>query len=288
MSSNYGNVLAGSDDDLTSDLFRAAILYYMNRQGSGSGSTPNFYNIPLTPEQKRVEDEKWNVYKAGGSDAQKTVAGLGKQFLSQLPSGPSGFQFMSPELKNQPFAGGIKLPTFDFSKLPTTTGTPTPPALGPGTSLLRANTGDPRLAQDHKIPTDGESLYGDLGRTHFGDTMSEPGTRPGMDSLERGSDDPLLQPGGGGLPLGMQYADGTEQWAAVKSWWGNFQKEHPNWAKYGPQAITAALSVQFGVAGAFAGRLLQRLLLPGPTAAQPPAQGGNVGRTGGATGGDIP
>lgn len=262
--SGYGNALAGNDDDLYSDLFRTALLYFANRQGSGSGDTPNFYPVPLTPEQKRVEDEKWRVYKADGTPAQKMVAGLGQQFLSGLQSGPSNFKFLSPEMQGQSFAGGFKLPTFDLSKLPDlsepTTPAPTKPAPPPGaTNPLRTTPGN---GLQRRTPWE---YIGDP-QTKFGAAWN--GDNPGP------SDDSGLLFGRDTVPGGMKYGDGPSL-DGVRSWWSTFQRDHPDWAKLGPAAITAAMTAQFGFGGVLAGRFLKWLLGAGaPPTAPPPATGG--------------
>lgn len=272
MSANYGNVLAGNDDDIWSDVFRTALMWYMNKQGSGSGSTPNFYNVPLTPEQKRVEDEKWRVYKAGGSDRMQQAGAIAQQALSQAQSGPSNFSFMSPEMKGQTFGGGIKFPTFDFSKFKTPgTNVATTPTqqFAPHSSKAEGAGG----AVQWKLPADNESYYGEMARTHYGDVMADPGTRPGMDGLTMGRDDPRG-------PSGLQRAGWevdppppgplTE---AVTGWWAGFQKQHPNWAQLGPKVLDAALAAAFGPAGAAAGKIIRWLISRGSGNAPTPPTG---------------
>lgn len=265
MSANYGNILAGNNNDIWSDVFRTALMWYMNKQGSGSGSTPNFYNVPLTPEQKRVEDEKWRVYQAGGSDRMQQVGAIAQQALSQSQSGPSNFTFMSPEMKNQTFGGGIKFPTFDFSKFKT----PGANATAPPTQQFapHSSKGGPGGAIQWKMPTDGESLYGDISRTHYGDVMNNPQTGPGMNGMEMGRDDPRLLGNGGE----MTFSDGGQQFQAVSEWWKGFQASHPNWAQMGPKALDAALAAAFGPAGAAASRIIRWIISRGGNGGQPPS-----------------
>lgn len=290
MSANYGNVLAGNDDDLTTDLFRMAMLWAMNRQGSGSGSTPNFYPIPLTPEQKRVEDEKWRVYQAGGSNAQKEVQGLARQALSQMQSGPSNFSFMSPEMKGQSFAGGFKLPTFNFATMPSGPTAPPPPqVVGNGSPLRNNESGSPSGAIAHKQPWDTGYDSG-IDRTHFGSATDGP-ARPGMDALAFGVDDPRSP-----SPLkraGMATDPGAppEILDKAQGWWATFQREHPNWASMGPSVIQAGLAAAFGMPGAVAGRVLKWLLTrPGQPAGPTTNPGGNNGPVipPGGTPGNVP
>lgn len=253
--------MAGDNDDLYGDIFRAAMIWYANRQGTGSGDTPNFYNIPLTPEQKRVEDEKWNVYKAGGSPTQKTITGLGQQFLSGLQSSPSGFQFMSPELRGQAFAGGVKLPTFDFSKLPALGGTPTPttptkPPPPPGSSSQL------RLAPNRGIQEKIAHEYIQDPQTKFDAAWN--GDNPGP------SDDSGLLFGHDTLPGGMQYADGTKLFESAQTWWDGFKQEHPDWVRMGATAVQAALAAYLGPLGNLAGGILRKLVLRDRGGQQPP------------------
>lgn len=268
--SNYGNVLSGGNGDLYSDLFRAAILDAMNREGSGSGGTPNFYPIPLTPEQKRVEDEKWRVYQAGGSPTQQAAQGIARQALSQSQSTAPGFQFMSPELKGQAFAGGVKLPTFDFSKLATGPAhTTTPPNAGLGLGPLHSNpTGSPSGAIAFKTPYDTGYDAG-LDRTHYGDSTGDTSTRPGMDSLDFGSDNPNgpspLRRAGQGVDPGS-----STLYEKASGWFADFQKQHPNWAQLGPKFLETALAAAFGLPGAVVGRVARWLITRGSGATTPP------------------
>lgn len=268
-----------SNSDLWGDIFRLALAWGVNRsQGSGSGDTPNFYNVPLTPEQKRVEDEKWRVYQAGGSDTQKTVQGLAKQFLSGQQGAPPSFSFLSPEMKGQTFAGGLRAPTFDFSKLPTPTGTTTPtptiPPPGPGTSPIRTNpSGTPAGAIHTKIPIE-TGFNGDIGRTPVEDTW-QGGGGPTMDPLEMGRDNPNLWFNGGG----MNWSEGAPGFEAAANWWSKFKQEHPNWAEIGPKVIEAGLAAAFGLPGALAGRLLRRFITRDTANSgtpPPPPTGGNA------------
>src|SRR6185503_20065191 len=100
---------ASDYSDLYGDAFNALLLAYLNNKNSKS--KPNTYPVPLTPGQQWLEDEKRRVYESGGTDAQKTAGSAARQFLSGMQSGPSSFEFMSPELKGKAFGGGIKFPT---------------------------------------------------------------------------------------------------------------------------------------------------------------------------------
>src|SRR5688500_9123969 len=95
---------------LGGDAFGAALAWWMSQQDQKS---PNFYPVPLTPEQKRWDDAKWKLYQDGGSDQMKGLAGMATQYLSQIPGTVSNHSFMSPYMKDQAFAGGVKIPTFD-------------------------------------------------------------------------------------------------------------------------------------------------------------------------------
>lgn len=256
------------------DLAKAIALYFASKKGTGSGDTPNFYQVPLTPEQQRVEDEKWRVYKDGGSDTMKTVQGLGKQFLSGLQSGPSNFQFMSPELKGQQFAGGYKLPTFDFSKLPMGgPPSPTKPSAIDDREKRGAKTiltGSPR--QDVGPPVGDGPDYGET----IGDYLyRKPGAlTPGDPDLEKyfpNNDGPTIP--------GMSYSDGNAFTQKVSDWWATYQAEHPDWKDAGADALKAVLTGVFGPLGAVAGGVIKYIIRKAlPPTTPPPTTPPPTGR----------
>lgn len=216
--------------DYIDDAMGLALMYAMQKGVGGSGGTPNFYPIPLTPEQKRVEDEKWRLYKAGGSPQTQFVQEAGKQFLSQMPTGPKNHSFISPLMQGQTFAGGVTLPKFDFSKMP---GFNTPPQTGPQapdpnkqpSPLASPGGGHPDGSQDQNW-----GIYG----------TPNPNTLADLDKM-------ATTPG----PSGMSFMDA----------WSKFQQEHPNWAKLGVNAVVGALTAMTGLAGAAIGKLIQYVFL---------------------------
>jgi hypothetical protein len=123
-----------------------ALMYWAQR--GQNGDTPNFYNIPLTPEQKRWGDERWRLYQQGGSEQAKAVGSAGMQYLGGLQQGPSNFSFMSPAMKGQTFAGGFQMPKFNignFQQPQPGAGPARPPGAGtgPGAGVYRGPNGAP-------------------------------------------------------------------------------------------------------------------------------------------------
>lgn len=130
-------------------LTQAIITWYANK--GKNGDTPNQYPVQLPPEVKRVFDESWNVYKAGGSPIQREIRSAGQQFIGGIPTTAPNFSFVSPEMKNQVFAGGVTLPKIDFTKPPTSPGPTTPAPNTPDPSKPATPVKDmPNLTQPQR------------------------------------------------------------------------------------------------------------------------------------------
>lgn len=217
-----------------------------SQTGGGSGGTPNQYPIQLTPEQKRIFDEMWRVYQAGGSDTQKAVRSAGMQFLGGMPTGAPGFKFMSPELQGQPFAGGVTPPKIDLSKFSIPGGNGGPPS-APGNITL-----PPR---DPVSP--GPGGMRDRIESEDRPGLGNPFPTPNPDTL-RGMDD---------IP-----APGSDADKSLREAWDSFRAAHPNWAALGVNAVITAIASTTGMAGALVGNWLRRTLLSDP----PPNANGTI------------
>lgn len=212
-----------------SDLINAGLAWWMSRGGGGAGSTPNTYNIPLSPEDKYWDDQRKKMFEAGGSDVQKQIRAAGTQFLSQVPSGPSNFSFMSPHMKNQSFAGGIKMPTFDMSAFmpsnPTVQRPDQPAAAQPFPPTDRPRPNDIKDETVRQPPRD------------FGNESGFP--TPNPNALRDITENNPTQP---------------TDLSRVASAWEQFKKEHPNWAQLGVSAVIAGVA---GLAGPVAGGIMK-------------------------------
>lgn len=119
------------------DIINTALAIWSKNQGSGS--TPNFYNVPPTPEEAWRTDATKSLYNTASAFTDQYMRGLGDLNPSfQMPNSATG---------NPAFMGGVKVPRIDWSKIPppTTTGAspvPQTPASGPPTSDS-GNTGVP-------------------------------------------------------------------------------------------------------------------------------------------------
>lgn len=97
----------------TDAMIQAALQIYNNQHGN---KTPNFYEVPPTESEKWLLDRQKELYNY--SPARDYISSYADQWLKGLNMNPENFKFMSGELSGQPFAGGIKMPTIDFSKMP--------------------------------------------------------------------------------------------------------------------------------------------------------------------------
>jgi hypothetical protein len=288
--------MAGSD--WMDDIMKLALMYAQQRGVGGSGDTPNFYDIPLSPEQKRVEDAKWDLYKQGGSAQTKAVQGMGMQFLGQIPTGPTNFSFLSPQMQGQSFAGGMQFPKFDMSKLPSFTPGQGNPNAGKtfGEKKKDLTHGNPAgtvgpvggfksKVQRPNMPWDWES--GVRGSEDIGSAMAKYGSDLNPSNYEYyfpttgGPMDPN-RPANAGGP-GMQYGSAPELIQKATSWWEQYKAQNPNWAQLGVKAATAALAATFGLPGAIAGRILGRIIMSSGGSTPPPATGNTNGTIPGGT-----
>lgn len=244
-----------------------------NKYGNPQGDTPNQYPAVLPPEVKRMVDEAWNVYKSGGSPIQQDIRNLAIQSAAQTPSEPSGFQFMSQELRGQPFAGGIKAPKYDVSKLNSTPGNAPPP--GP----IKPPTYTPRLPPEAKLQVRGPRYQigtPDADGASWGTPIADQlgGGNP-MTPADRGRRIIGDDPGAAGrygptMPAGVTRSEGPD-FQAVADAWNKYKTEHPNWAKLGAKVAGAAIGAMTGLPGLVIGPIITRLILKErPPAPAPP------------------
>jgi hypothetical protein len=266
------------------ELYNLALVYAMSGGNKGSGGTPNTYAVPLTHEQKRIEDEKWRVYKDGGSPSQQALGAAGRSLLSQVPSGPSNFSFLSPEMKGQQFAGGIKLPTFNFAAMPATgAGAPVTGAVpgkdmihqtGPTDSPIGGGAGGMRNQLMHPQTPIDPGGADPKWNEDIGDYM---GRNPGATSRDISTyfdnNTPNIMQTPAPMP-GAEHDAATT--SSVASAWQRFRSEHPNWASLGVNAVLGALTAATGLPGAIVSAILKRVMLSeqpqgGGTTPAPPA-----------------
>ncbi|MFA6958576.1 MAG: hypothetical protein WC538_22125 [Thermoanaerobaculia bacterium] len=266
--------------------FDYAMMWALNKYGSGNGSTPNSYPVDLHPEAKKVLDEFWRVYQAGGSPQQQTVAKAGSDFLRQVPSGPSNFQWLSPEMKasGNTFANNIKIPTFDIPELKDFTTAKPPDASGyrpaaPTPSPRGAGpTGSGGTTDARNVPII-DKFDDPSGAMFRPEVIPWSNRRTGYNP----ADDPDSQwwdDTGTGEPNSGSYDwDGKDRTTleSIRASFDDFRAQHPNWAKYGPEGITAALAATLGLPGLMVGAGLKWILTGGKKRAatqQPPPTGG--------------
>ena len=213
---------------LTSTAFNAALAWYLNKKDE---QKPNFYPVPLTPEDQYWHDKKKELYERGGSDQMKGLTQMAGQYLGQIPGGPSNHSFMSPHMKGQSFAGGVKYPTFDMSKVPGFGGpSGTPPPSGNGAGV----TSPPDLER-------------------FPDNAAKPDPE-----FTVGSPHEVNHPSPG-------ISKGSPEDSRLTEAWNTFKLNHPNWAKLGVNAVLSALTAGTGIAGAVVSHWLKGHLLSQPT-----------------------
>lgn len=250
-----------------------------NRYGNPQGDTPNQYPAELPPEMKRIADEAWRVYLAGGTPTQKDVRTLALQAVGQAPSEPTGFKFLSQELQGQPFAGGIKAPKFDLTKLPSQgggggAGSAPPPYKPPPLPGPNFNQDQRRARMDVGPPAGNDGPA-------FGDTIADSFvTHPGMTPRDRGNrfigDNINVADRYGAPPAGSKYSE--VDFKTVADAWDKFKTEHPNWAKLGASVAVGAITAGTGLAGLVVAPILKHLVLrdrpAGPTQPGGQAPGG--------------
>jgi len=221
-----------------------------NKYGNPNGNTPNQYPAVLPPEVKRVADEAWRVYQAGGSPIQQEIRDMARQSAAQTPSEPQGFKFVSQELRDQPFAGGIKAPK--YTPLPPGGGAPAKP---PAPPLYRNTNPGP-----HDPNSKGRQPFNDI-VPDLGETL--PGPRYGTNRNQGGARDPES------LPPDIEYSH--PDFGKVADAWNKYKAEHPNWAKLGANVAVGAITAALGLPGMVVGPILRNLVMrdrppaPGPT-----------------------
>lgn len=284
-----------------------------NRYGSSSGDTPNQYPVELTPEQKRVFDEIWKTYQSGGSPIQKGVASAGLQFLGGMPTTAPGFQFTSPLLKGQPFAGGVTIPKIDFTKALTDLipGNKAPSGTKPDGSPWTIKD-IPTLTEAQRLEQ-GRNVFNERKGTHFANDSGMGGSGSDAQSLtttEGGGRPPTFLefdpvPGhtkhpwqGGPTASGLTPPRPNTQpqpvidsrngntggpmepmgaFEKVRSAWDSFKAKHPNWASLAPQAVSAAISALTGLPVMTVEPILRKVVVPLP---QPTGTFGNIPQPG--------
>lgn len=280
------------NSDMWAQLAALAYAYWQDKQ-KGSGSTPNYYNRPLTPQEQWWENERQRVYRSGGSDATKFVRGAGAQFLGSMPQGPTSHSFLSPYMQGQTFAGGITPPKIDVTKLPPLaeqsrypTGNPAPgPTVPPGRGLpdqderaqmMVYGGGGPRKGN---IPTRTETDFGgEQNGGRFGETIADYYQRSnaGARETEQGFEDRARtasyeNPAG---PMGGGGSITPEIRERARAWWENYKQQHPDWARKGVSAAVTGLTAVLGPFGGLAGKLIGSFLLQDRT--PPPGSGGVI------------
>lgn len=206
-----------------SSIINAALAVYGIKQGQ---KTPNFYNVPPTPEEAWRTDATKGLYNTASAFTDQYMHGLGNLNPDfQMPNSATG---------NPAFMGGVRVPTIDFSKIPPLTGAggnpvPTTPASGSPTS----NSGPANVPGDP---------FGNIGSPAggIGDPFANmPGTTPeqqaGLGQLgdwlqqhpnvAKGGADVVAAALGlvGGPIAGVIGMVGDK---LFKQWFANFQKNH--------------------------------------------------------------
>lgn len=207
------------------DLINTALAIWSKNQGSGS--TPNFYNVPPTPEEAWRTDATKSLYNTASAFTDQYMRGLGDLNPSfQMPNNMTG---------NPAFMGGVRVPTIDWSKIPhpTTAGgaspVPTTPASGSPTSDS-GNTGVPgdpfgNIGSPAGSPGDpfanmpGTTPEQQAGLSQIGDWLQQ------HPDIARGGVDVIAAALGlvGGPIAGVIGMVGDK---LFRQWFSNFQKNH--------------------------------------------------------------
>lgn len=270
-----------------STLINAALAIYGIKQGQ---KTPNFYQVPETPTETWRNDQTKNLYS--------TASAFTDQYMKGLGNLNPDFHLNNDMTGNPAFMGGVKVPTIDFSKVPSSVGaggniganTATPSApygagpfrtdpqapggtgagpngLTPTDVLNKTQVGGPGDG-----PADGETIYDYLSRNPSGNANQY---LPNQGKP--------LEPGqlGGGLG----YA-GAPSMADVSKWAESMFKDHPTLFRAGVDVLAGALGQAFGMPAGIAASVadkLQRYFAPKPgpttpTPTTPTADPGYIGR----------
>jgi hypothetical protein len=108
--------------------------------------TPNFYPAPQTPQDAWKEQQTRNLYDFFGKWYEQMIKG-------NANLNPS-WQMPNDNIGNPSFMGGVKVPTFDFSKM----GSPTSPA--PSDTTPPVTTGTPSASGNTQIEWGAIKPYG--------------------------------------------------------------------------------------------------------------------------------
>lgn len=217
------------------DSLLGALAAYFGSRGE-NGGTPNFYNAPMTPEDKAWNDRRMAMYDAGGSQQMQATGAAAQQFFSGMPTTASP-QFASPMMQGQQFAGGISLPKIDLSRF--NFSAPPPGAAPPAP---RPDTGT-----------------GGADRPREGTPGSQP-FAPGNGGVYGGAWGPAGPTGGG--PTAGAVGKG------IAEWWADYRTRNPDWWKDGAKVALAAAAQQYGPAAAMMVRMFMKgrpQALPAPT-----------------------
>lgn len=161
-------------------LFDTLVQWYLTKKQMDQANRDPKITNASTPQEDWLFGAMKNAYE-NPSPARQMVQNYAGQYLQGMQNpNPTGFQFMSKNLKGQPFAGGIKMPTIDLSKsaFPATTTKPTtPPPGGGGGAGGPGGGGGGAKNPDNKFG--GAGTGGTGGKGGFGDLENLPSTGTG-------------------------------------------------------------------------------------------------------------
>lgn len=186
------------------DIINAGLAIYGIQQGK---SAPKFYVAPETPGEQWKTGATQNLYNMASA--------FTDQYLKGLSNLNPNFSLSTPFLGNPAFMGGVRVPTFDFSKIPSSAA---PTTSTPSTSTPSGSTGGPAA----------------IGNP-FNSNMNDP-TAAG---------DPFA-----GFPTGDQGTSGPDP-SSVVGW----MQSHPNIVQGGEAAVAAGLAATFGIPGGLAAKI---------------------------------
>lgn len=222
--------------DVDWEAIMGALAAYLGSRGN-SGDTPNFYNVPMTPEEKAWNDRRMAMYDAGGSTQMKAAGSAAQQFFAGMPT-TANPRFASPFMQGQPFAGGIQLPKIDLSRFDFSA---PPPGAGAGIG------GSPGGNRGGGAPRD--AVPGGGGPNEGGGPFG-------------GSWGPSGQVGGG--------STAGEKAGQFADWWARYRAQNPNWWKDGAKAAVLAATQQYGP---MAAQLVRMFMTGRPQALPAPTRG---------------
>lgn len=204
-----------SDGSDWSSLINAALAVYGIQQGK---KTPNFYTVPPTPEEAWRTDATKGLYNM--------ASGFTDQYLHGLGNLNPDFKMPNSLTGNPSFMGGVRVPTIDFSKIPSTTpagGVGGAPTTGATPGFTNADTGSTGVPGD---------AFG-----HIGAPAGSAG-------------DPFAD-----MPTGTT----PEQHAGMQTAW-QWILQHPELVKGGEAVLTAGMGLAGGPIGSLVGMLGSKLI----------------------------